>query len=113
MAIEAVQQVPSQVDPAGLAAFFVVGIVAFVFSWLIVRGSLLPRALGYLGLFNALLLVVLFFASAANAQTLILISGGLTSVVAGPIWWVWLGRQLLQPGAVMAAGTGSAPGYAR
>jgi len=85
----------SQTDPAGLASFFVVGLVTFVFAQLIIRGGRLPRNLGYLGLFNALLLVVLFFANVAAAQPLILISGGLTSVVVGPIWWIWLGRRLM------------------
>ena len=33
------------------------------------------------------------FSGAAGAQTLILISGGLTSVIVGPIWWIRLGRQ--------------------
>jgi hypothetical protein len=95
-AIRAAQQVPSQVDPAGLAAFFVVGIVALIFGWLIVRGVALPRNLGYVGIFNALLLVILFFASAGEIQSLILISGGLTSVIVGPIWWIWLGLQLMR-----------------
>lgn len=95
-AIRAAQQVPSQVDPAGLAAFFVVGIVALIFGWLIVRGVALPRNLGYVGIFNALLLIILFFASAGEIQSLILISGGLTSVIVGPIWWIWLGLQLMR-----------------
>lgn len=95
-AIRAAQQVPSQVDPAGLAAFFVVGIVALIFGWLIVRGVALPRNLGYVGIFNALLLIILFFASAGEIQPLILISGGLTSVIVGPIWWIWLGLQLMR-----------------
>ncbi|HEY4688675.1 MAG TPA: hypothetical protein VIK33_05135 [Anaerolineae bacterium] len=87
---------PSQTDPAGLASFFVVGIVTFAFAQLIVRSGVLPRNLGYLGMFNSLLLVILFFANVASAQTLILISGGLTSVIVGPIWWVWLGRELMK-----------------
>jgi hypothetical protein len=86
----------SEVDPSGLAAFFVVGLVSFIFSWLIVRSNLLPKNLGYLGLFNALLLVILFFASTGGAQQLILISGGLTSVIVSPIWWIWLGTRLMQ-----------------
>jgi hypothetical protein len=86
----------SEVDPRGLASFFVVGVVAFVFGWLITRGGALPKTLGYLGMFNALLLVVLYFATVANAQTLILISGGLTSVIVGPIWWIWLGAGLMR-----------------
>jgi hypothetical protein len=101
-AIEAARMLPSQVDPAGLAAFFLVGIVAFVFGWLIVRSGALPRGLGYLSMFNAALLVILFCASAANVQMLILISGGLTSVIVGPIWWIWLGLNL-RPGRAMAA----------
>jgi hypothetical protein len=40
--------------------------------------------------------VALYFATVAGAQTLILISGGLTSVIVGPIWWIWLGLQLLR-----------------
>lgn len=107
------QELPSQVDPAGLASFFIVGIVAFVFGWLIVRSGLLPTRLGYVGIFNALLLVVLFFASAASAQTLILISGGLTSVIVGPIWWIWLGRELLQDRPEVASDPGTEVRYAR
>ena len=89
-------QLASEIDPRGLASFCVVGLVAFVFGWLITRGTALPKALGYLGMFNALLLVVLYFATVAGAQTLILISGGLTSILVGPIWWVWLGLQLMK-----------------
>ena len=100
-AIDTVRQVPSQVNPAGLASFLVVGIVAIVFGWLIVQSGFLPRTLGYLGMFNALLLIFLYFASAVNSEMLILLSGGLTSVVVGPIWWIWLGRQLLQAQSVM------------
>jgi hypothetical protein len=87
-------RVPSEVDPAGLAAFFVVGIVSFLFGWLIVRSGLLPRALGFVGIFNALLLVILYLASAGELQGLILLSGGLTSLILGPVWWIWLGIAL-------------------
>jgi len=85
---------PSEVDPAGLAAFFVIGIVSLLFSWLMLKGGALPRSLGYLGILNTVLLVILYFASAGGVQTLVLISGGLTSVIVGPIWWIWLGVKL-------------------
>ena len=85
---------PSEVDPAGLAAFFVIGIVSLFFSWLMLKGGALPRSLGYLGILNTVLLVILYFASAGGVQTLVLISGGLTSVIVGPIWWIWLGVKL-------------------
>jgi hypothetical protein len=93
------QQVASEVDPAGLATFAVTGLAALVFGWLIVRSGLLPRRLGQLGMVNAVLLVVLFLASFSGAQTLILISGGLTSLLAGPIWWIWLGSELRKQAA--------------
>jgi hypothetical protein len=93
-AIELVRMVPSQIDPAGLGTFGLIGLASLVTGILIMSGGRLPRALGYLAVANAVLLIVLFFASAANAQTLILISGGLTSVILGPIYWIWLGREL-------------------
>jgi hypothetical protein len=97
MLIESARMLPSQVDPAGLATFGVVGLVTALWSWHILRFGTLPRGLGYLGLVNALLLIVLYAATAANLQNLILISGGLTAVIAGPIWWIWLGMHLLRP----------------
>jgi hypothetical protein len=85
---------PSQVDPAGLATFGVVGVGAFLWGWLIVRTGSLPRTLGYVGILNAVLLVVLFFATIVGSQIIILISGGLTLVIVGPVWWIWVGRAL-------------------
>ena len=86
---------PSQVDPSGLATFLVIGIVSFLFSILILQGTTLSKGLGILGIVNAVLLVVLYFATERGMQGLILISGGLTSVILGPVWWIWLGISLL------------------
>lgn len=102
-AIDLVQQIPSQVNPAGLATFFMVGLAIFLFNWLIVHSGALPRSLGYLGIFNAVLLTILFIASANDLQLLILISGGLTSVIVGPIWWIWLGLVLMREQTSMPA----------
>lgn len=93
-AIELVRMVPSQIDPAGLGTFAIVGLATFVTGMIIIVGGRLPRNLGYLAIANALLLITLFFATAIDAQTLILLTGGLTSVILGPIWWIWLGREL-------------------
>lgn len=90
---------PSQVDAAGLATFGVVGVGALLWGWLIVRTGEFPRNLGYLGILNGVLLVVLFFATVVGSQTLILLSGGLTSVIVGPIWWIWVGRTLSVSGS--------------
>jgi hypothetical protein len=110
-ALLALQQAPSPVNPGGLAAFGVVGVVGATYSWLILRGGALSRTLGYLGLVNAALLIILFFANIAGSTPLVLLSGGLTSVIVGPIWWVLLGRQLLrgaQPAVNLRAATGGA-----
>lgn len=93
-AIELVRMVPSQIDPAGLGTFGIVGLASLVMGMIIVIGGRLPRKLGYLAIGNAILLIALFFATAVGAQTLILLTGGLTSVIVGPIWWLWLGREL-------------------
>lgn len=85
---------PSQVDPAGLATFAVVGVGAFLWGWMILRTGIFPRNLAYVGILNAVLLVILFFATVFGSQTIILISGGLTSVIVGPLWWIWVGRTL-------------------
>jgi hypothetical protein len=94
-AVETAVGAPSQVDPAGLATFAVVGVGALLWGWIILKTNSLPRSLGYLGVLNAILLLVLFFATVVGSQTVILISGGLTSVIVGPIWWVWVGRSLM------------------
>ncbi|HEY5574253.1 MAG TPA: hypothetical protein VIK64_14625 [Anaerolineales bacterium] len=101
-ALQLANRLPSQVDPAGLATFLVVGVVAFLFSWLILSSDALPRPLGFLGIFNAFILVVLYFASAGGLQRVILVSGGLTSVIVGPIWWIWLGLALLRAPEIVA-----------
>lgn len=95
-AVSAARSVPSPVDPKGLATFLIFALASFVFGWLITRGHTLPRTLGYVGMFNALLLVVLFFANVAGNLTLILASGGLSSVIVTPLWWIWLGSRLMR-----------------
>jgi hypothetical protein len=93
--LEAAIAMRSEMDPSGLSAFFIVGVVALLLNWLFLKTNAFPRNLAYLGLVNAVLLIVLFFATAGGINVLVLLSGGLTSVIAGPIWWIWLGRSLL------------------
>lgn len=93
-AVEGGSTASSQIDAAGLASFGVAGIVAFIWGYHILRFGMLPRNLGYVAIVNAILLVVLFLATVFGSQTLILISGGLTSVIVGPLFWIWLGLSL-------------------
>ncbi len=100
--LKALSLAPSQVDPAGLATFLLTGLVVFTFSTLISQSYAFPKTLATLGMVNGVMLAVLFFATAGSVQTLILISGGLTSVILGPIWWIWLGMRLIQPQSASA-----------
>ncbi len=45
---------------------------------------------------NGVDLLVLFFATATGAGTLVLVTGGLASVILGPLQWAWSGRARLQ-----------------
>jgi hypothetical protein len=97
-----IDALPSQADPGGLATFFLVGIVSLIFSSLILRSGIFPKNLGILGMVNGCLLIILYLATISAAQTLILISGGLTSVILGPIWWIWIGSCLRDRSTVPA-----------
>jgi hypothetical protein len=88
------QALPSQSDPGGLATFLLAGIVTLILSSLILRRGIFSRNLGFLGIVNGCLLVILYLATVGGVQALILISGGLTSVILGPIWWIWIGSEL-------------------
>jgi hypothetical protein len=93
---------PNPVDPAGFLAFGVVGLSLFVFSWLIVRSGQLPRGLGYLGYVLAVLLVALFLGALLTNDTkspFVLVPGGLASLLATPMWNIWLGAVFLRSAA--------------
>lgn len=82
---------PSEVDPRGLATFCAAGLVALAFGL-----ALRPvnRRLGLLGIVLGLDMVVLFVATAVGIGPLVLLTGGLASVVLGPLWWVSIARVL-------------------
>ena len=90
-AVVAAHLAPSPVDPAGLATFCVAGLSVLVF------GNALRctgRGLGTLGVILGLDMVALFVANSIGAQPLVLVTGGLASVILGPIWWVGVGGLL-------------------
>lgn len=84
----------SQVDPKGLATFMIFGVCSLIFGWVITQTGVLPKRLGYIGIFNAILLALLFVGNVFNSVPLILGPGGLTALVVTPIWWIWVGREL-------------------
>lgn len=85
---------PSQVDPRGLATFFAAGVVALAFGAAL-RGR--KQRLGTLGVVLGVDMVLLFLATAIGIGPLVLVTGGLASVVLGPIWWVSIARLLWSP----------------
>ena len=87
--------VPSWADPKGLGTFLLFGVASLVFARVFLSSGVLPRRLGYLGVFNAVLLVVLFFGNVFDSLPVILVAGGLTAVIVTPLWWILIGRALL------------------
>lgn len=91
---------PSQVDPRGLLTFGVAGLSVLVFGWLIAtRGGGFPARLGSLGIVFGVLLVLTYVARLIvldPASLLVLAPAGLAGFVAGPLWYLWLGLELLR-----------------
>ena len=85
----------SPTDPRGLATFGLAGLWALTLGLEVVAGNAtLPRNLGWLAIISGIDLIVLYVATVAQAETLILVSGGLASVILVPAFWVWTGRIL-------------------
>jgi hypothetical protein len=98
--------VPSATDPRGLGTFALVGISVAIASFLILRGGALPRALGYLGLVAAALLVftyvgrlVILNPHDTALHTAAVVSGFLVN----PAWFLWLGAVLWRSRPATAA----------
>ena len=85
---------PSGVDPNGLATFASAGLAVLMFG-----AALRPSrgGLGTLGIVLGIDMVALFVANSVGSTPAVLVTGGLASVVLGPIWWVSVGRLLLKP----------------
>ena len=95
----ALANLPSQVDPRGLLTFGVAGVALFVVSWLIARGGAFPKGLAYLGYLSAVLLVMLYLGRLivlSPTNPIILVPALLNGFVVNPIFYIWLGLQLLR-----------------
>lgn len=85
----------SPTDPRGLATFGLAGLWALVLGLETLAGNgALPRDLGWLAIVVGLDLIVLFIATVAASDGLILVSGGVASVILVPAFWIWTGRVL-------------------
>lgn len=86
----------SATDPRGFATFGLAGLWSIVVGLAIRSGASFPRTLGTIALVNGVDLLVLFFATATGAGTLVLVTGGLASVILGPLQWVGIGRAMIE-----------------
>jgi hypothetical protein len=86
----------SATDPRGLATFGLAGLWSIVLGLAIRSGTSFPRGLGMVALANGVDLLVLFLATATGAGALVLVTGGLASVILGPLQWAWIGRAMIE-----------------
>jgi hypothetical protein len=85
----------SPTDPRGLATFGLAGLWALTLGLETVAGNAaFPRTMGWLAIVAGLDLILLFLATVAQSEGLILASGGLASVILVPALWIWTGRLL-------------------
>jgi hypothetical protein len=91
---------PSPVDPRGLATFALTGLALAVAGVLILRGGLLPRGLGYLAFLSAALLVFVYVGRLVilNPKSPGLLTAAVVvGYLVNPVWFVWLGLALRRP----------------
>jgi hypothetical protein len=89
---------PSAVDPRGLATFGLGGLALALFAWLIRAGGRLPVRLGAVGSLQAALLLVLWLGRllVLDAHSpVIVLPALLAGFLVGPAWYLLLGRALL------------------
>ncbi len=86
----------SPIDPRGFLTFAVAGLGAIVLAGLIVRGDVISRAVGYFGILSGILLIALYvtYMVTLNALNPLVLGLIVTSGLAQPIWYLWLGFEL-------------------
>jgi hypothetical protein len=90
-------------DPLGILRFGLNGVALFLFAWLMVGDRRLPKGLVYLGQLGGVLLVVMYVGRLTGtidpADRITLIPPLLYGLAVHPIFYAWLGRELLRPEA--------------
>ena len=94
-----IANLPSATDPRGVGTFGLTGLFVLVVGLLLYRTEGMPRRLAYVALASSLLLGLIFLGTVAYAgglgvaaaQYLFLVAGPLQLVVAGPLFYIWIG----------------------
>src|SRR5262249_39576708 len=90
---------PSPVDPQALFRFGIAGIIGIVLGLLILSARDLPRPLGFIGVAMGIDLILLFAVTWAGVGALVLLTGGLASLIFLPVFWTWAGLRLWRENA--------------
>jgi hypothetical protein len=87
-------------DPLGILRFGLNGLALFLFGWLLAKDKQLPKVLGYLGQLGGVLLVVMYGGRLTEiidpAERITLTPPLLYGLLVHPVFYVWLGRELLR-----------------
>jgi hypothetical protein len=87
--------VPMGVDPQFVLRYGVVGFWMFVVNILALKGGKLPKILGVVGIVAAILYWLLGFSDllgvASTLRQIVAVAGGM---IAGPVWYIWVGVRL-------------------
>jgi len=84
----------SRIDPTGLFSFALVGAWFAAVASHILRSSLLPHGLGWLGLAGAAMYEMVFLGTVLHVGALVDIAAAAGCVVVGPAWFIWLSLAL-------------------
>jgi hypothetical protein len=88
-------------DPLGILRFGLNGVALFLFAWVMLRDGRVPKSLAYLGQLGGVLLVVMYVGRLTGiidpAERITLIPPLLYGLAVHPIFYLWLGRELLRP----------------
>ena len=82
-------------DPNGWLSMGAVGLWILIISILAMRGARLSKVMNWIGIAYALFAVLTVVGSTASFVPLAMI-GGLAGVVAGTVWFIWVGTSLLR-----------------
>jgi hypothetical protein len=93
-AVVTAHSLPSAVDPRGLVTFGIAGLVAVAFGAAFLERR---RTMALIGVIYGADLVALFVATALSVNAAVLLTGGLASVVLGPVWWLLVASTLRAP----------------
>ena len=82
------------VDPHGWLSFGAVGLWFLVVNILALRGGLLPKLLGIIGIVGAILYGLVVAGNVTGIVILSMIAAGLGGIIVAPIWFIWIGVRL-------------------